>query len=136
MSFYEWSSALDIHVHDMNDEHKVLIDLMNRLHAQNHEHQPKIALQKTFGDLISWTKKHFEHEEIYMQSIEYPGFSSHKMIHEKLLAQLDQHYQNFCRSDGSLSPELFAFLKMWLNAHIRGIDIKYGEHSLSYKKTA
>ena len=31
-------------------------------------------------------------------------------------------------ASGVLSNDFFAFLKVWLKAHICGIDMKYGQH--------
>lgn len=138
MAWYEWNKELDIHVTEMNDEHKVLIGLMNRLHEEMQTGKPKEALQKTFGELVTYTRRHFEDEEQYMYSINYPGLSTHKLIHAKLLNQLDGHYDAFQRGHGGVGPQVFEFLKVWLNAHIKGIDMQYGEHSMSVRdrKTA
>ncbi|HET9239641.1 MAG TPA: bacteriohemerythrin [Oligoflexus sp.] len=136
MAWYEWNKSLDIHVTEMNDEHKVLIDLMNRLHDEAAASKPKDILQLTFQELVTYTRRHFQDEENYMYSINYPGLPTHRLIHAKLLTQLDGHYEAFVNGDGTVSVALFDFLKMWLNAHIRGIDIQYGEHGQSVRRTA
>jgi hemerythrin-like metal-binding protein len=136
MVWYEWSTGLDIHVSEMNDEHKVLIDLMNRLHEEAQAGQSKDVLQHTFHELVKFTRQHFQDEERYMYSINYPGLPTHRLIHAKLLSQLSGHYEDFCKGDGVVGPAVFEFLKMWLNAHIRSIDIQYGEHSMSVRRTA
>ena len=136
MAWYEWNKSLDIHVTEMNDEHKVLIDLMNRLHDEAAAKKSKTVLQRTFQELVTYTRRHFQDEENYMYSINYPGLPTHRLIHAKLLTQLDGHYEAFVKGDGTVSVAVFDFLKMWLNAHIRGIDIQYGEHSLSVRRTA
>ncbi len=136
MAWYEWNNNLDIHVKEMNDEHKVLIDLMNRLHDESQAGKPKAVLQKTFLELVNYTRHHFQDEEQYMYSINYPGLPTHRLIHAKLLTQLDEHFEAFKKGDGKVTTAVFDFLKMWLNAHIRGIDIQYGEHSMSVRRTA
>jgi len=136
MAWYEWNPTLDIHVKEMNDEHKVLIDLMNRLHDEVQQGQARPQVQKTFQDLVQYTRQHFFDEEDYMYSINYPGLATHQLIHAKLLSQLDGHFEAFRSGNGTVGPQVFDFLKMWLNAHIRGIDVQYGEHSMSVRKTA
>lgn len=136
MAWYEWNNNLDIHVKEMNDEHKILIDLMNRLYDEAGSGKPKAVLQKTFLELVNYTRRHFQDEEQYMYSINYPGLPTHRLIHAKLLSQLDEHYEAFKKGDGTVGAQVFDFLKMWLNAHIRGIDIQYGEHSLSVRRSA
>lgn len=136
MAWYEWNNSLDIHVKEMNDEHKVLIELMNRLHDEVEGGKPKESLQQTFHELVKYTRQHFQDEEQYMYSINYPGLPTHRLIHAKLLSQLDGHYAAFLSGNGSVGPQVFDFMKNWLNAHIRGIDSQYGEHSMSVRRTA
>ncbi len=136
MPWYDWNESLNIGVNEMNDEHKVLIDLMNQLYNQTEKKASHEAVLKTFDDLAKYTHKHFADEEKYMESIAYPEFKTHQLIHAKLLTQLDQHLTSFRETNGTLSDEVFDFLKMWLNAHIKGIDIKYGNYSKTLKKSA
>ncbi len=32
-------------------------------------------------------------------------------------------------ADGTVTPAFFQFLRLWLSAHIKHIDRKYGEHA-------
>ena len=64
-----------------------------------------------------------------MQSIGFPGLGSHKRIHASLLEQLNEHANAFEAGPGALPDQFFTFLKVWLTAHIVGIDAKYGEHA-------
>ncbi|MCX6130546.1 MAG: bacteriohemerythrin [Proteobacteria bacterium] len=136
MPWYDWNESLNIGVKDMNDEHKVLIDLMNKLYDQYEKKESHAALLNTFESLAAYTQKHFADEEKYMDSISYPELRTHKLIHTQLLVQLDQHLSKFREANGTLASEVFDFLKMWLNAHIKGIDIKYGHYGSTFKKSA
>ena len=124
MSFIDWSSKFDIQVDAMNKEHKHLMDIMNRLHV-------KFEAKASKDD---YTVKHFGDEERYLDSIQYPEAEKHKLIHKDLLAKFGTHKSNFDKS-GVLEATFFDFLKMWLSAHIQGIDMKYGQFSKA-KKTA
>lgn len=129
MAFFEWSESLDLGVEDMNDEHKVLIDLMNKLYDQNKGGSSKPEIQSTITELFNWTKTHFEHEEKYMESVEFPGVATHKVIHKTLLDQLTEHANQFSDSlDSTMDEKFFLFLKIWLTGHIQGIDMQYGKH--------
>ena len=48
------------------------------------------------------------------------------MIHKDLLDKFTDHYQIMV-STGKLNDKFFSFLKLWLSAHIQGIDVKYGK---------
>ncbi len=128
MTYFEWSDKYDLHVDSMNNEHKILISLMNRLHRQNGEGASRAELATTLDELADFTVKHFSDEERYMESIEYPGLHTHKIIHKDLVSTLLDHKAAF-DSGGELTSEFFQFLKLWLSAHIRGIDMKYARHA-------
>ena len=40
MSFFDWSDRLDIMVESMNREHKLLLEIMNRLFGPNEASSP------------------------------------------------------------------------------------------------
>lgn len=125
MGIMDWTEALDVGVHDMNDEHKALLSFMNRLFDLHHAKAPAEEQGKILDALRHSTIAHFQHEEAYMASIEWEGLHAHKTIHKKLLENFLQHYSSF-KKEGKLSDEFFHFLKFWLSAHIQGVDKKYG----------
>ena len=61
-----------------------------------------------------------------MASIGFAGLRSHKNIHDTLLETLAEHVRVISEGDGKVKPDFFIFLKVWLTAHIQGIDAKYG----------
>lgn len=63
-----------------------------------------------------------------MASIDYPLLDTHKRIHANLLEEFGAHKTNFEKT-GELTTKFFSFLKLWLTAHIQGIDKKYGLHA-------
>lgn len=129
MPLMEWSSKLDIGVEKMNDEHKVLLDLMNRLFDQAGSKATKPVLKATITALGNATVAHFQDEERYMQSIGYPDFERHRFIHVDLLKKFAEFQAKFESGPGEVGNDFFSFLKLWLSAHIQGIDRNYGEFS-------
>jgi hemerythrin-like metal-binding protein len=136
MVWYEWNNSLDVHVKEMNDEHKGLIDLMNRLHDETEQGKPKDVLKDTFRELVLHTRQHFQDEEQYMYSINYPGLPTHRLIHARLLTQLVAYFEEFQRGEGRVEAQVFDFFKNWLTTHIKGIDVQYGEHGMSVRRSA
>lgn len=124
MAIMAWDEKLDIGVEAMNAQHQILIEIMNRLHDQFEAGASQSEQKKTLTELGKFTVKHFEEEEKYMASIEYPAIESHKRIHAELLQQFTDYQQAFEKT-GELSSKFFSFLKLWLVAHIQGIDKKY-----------
>lgn len=125
-----WSEKYLLGVNTMDDEHKILVDKINFLVVNlesQYEKKNKSTLMAAFKDLASYTAEHFAHEEKFMQSIHYPQFSSHKKIHEKLLAQVGKYGQEI--ENGTIDDQkLISFLRNWLISHIMGVDMQYAAH--------
>ena len=128
MGFLDWSARFDIGVNEMNFEHQQLLKIMNHLYDRVQAQDSVADLALILKDLGDYTIKHFADEERYFDSIGFPGADTHKLIHKDLLAKFKAHVQQF-EASGRIDASLFEFLKMWLSAHIQGIDVKYGEFS-------
>lgn len=128
MTIMTWSDSLDIGVAEMNGQHQTLIEIMNRLHDQFEADAEMSEQKKTLEELANFTVKHFGEEEQYMASIDYPLLDTHKRIHANLLEEFGSHKTSF-EETGELTTKFFSFLKLWLTAHIQGIDKKYGLHA-------
>lgn len=134
--FFEWTDKLDVHVDNMNAEHKQIIALMNKMHDEVEKQSPLEEVMKTVADLEAVAKQHFADEEAYLESIHYPGTKQHKEIHTKLLERYAVQKEEFLKSNGQSASQFFSFLKIWLSSHIMGIDSHYGEFSQAKQKTA
>jgi methyl-accepting chemotaxis protein len=136
-----WSDKLTLGVKAMDDEHKILIEKINALITTLEQQYIKKDLElinQSFLDLAVFTTKHFQNEESYMRSIQYPQLSSHKKIHENLLSQVTNYGVQI--KNGTLDDsKIISFLRNWLLSHIMGVDMQYAEHNTkknNYKKSA
>ena len=129
MAFIVWEDILKLKVDFIDEEHKVLIFLMNKLYKEYKNGEPQETVKTTFSALIEYSKKHFRDEEDYMASINYSDLDAHKGIHQRLLDRLDTYSQEFDDSNGQISDHVFEFLKLWVTSHIAGIDVKYVDAS-------
>lgn len=122
-----WNDRLQLGVHAMDEEHKVLIAKINDLIAaleSQYVKADKTKLLKAFDAMAEYTIEHFRDEEKFMQSFEYPQFESHKKIHEKLLNQVGE-YRQMIANDKLDDMLLINFLRNWLVSHIMGVDMQY-----------
>ena len=78
-----WQDRYNIGVEAIDKEHKKLFHIINRLFAlvEQNTKTPWLCQEgiKYFRD---HTMKHFSEEEVYMASIDYRGFETHKRIHD------------------------------------------------------
>lgn len=128
MAFFEWDQALDVGVEAMNQQHRILISLMDDVYSKNHENVEKAVLLKSIHAMMDYTRQHFREEEQYMQSLGFTGVEAHKRLHLNLLADLMRFVEDFEHSNNEqISDDFTIFLKFWLSTHIRGIDTRYGQ---------
>lgn len=124
-----WNSKLDLGVSAMDDEHKKLVGKINALVSALELHsagKDQALLETCFEDLASYTTEHFHHEEVFMESIQYPQFKSHRKIHENLLGQMGMFGKQI--KNGTLDDlKLISFLRNWLISHIMGVDMQYAD---------
>jgi methyl-accepting chemotaxis protein len=129
MNRFVWGEQYRLHVPAMDDEHKILIERINRV-AECLETglsgSDRVAFQDAFQSLATYTQKHFSDEEAYMASIGYLGLDRHKQAHRSLLDSVSQFGQNAAAGqvDGRA---LMDFLNDWLMRHILGSDMDYAK---------
>ena len=124
MKFIAWDDNLILQIDLIDEEHRFLIFLMNKLYEQYHKGEPQETVRVAFSELIDYAVKHFKDEEEYMASIKYSDLDAHKAIHKNLLNRLKTYSQEFDNSNGQISEYVFTFLKLWVTSHIKGIDAK------------
>jgi hemerythrin len=125
MALIDWTEDLSVHIKEIDTQHKKLIGLINDLHESMRIGQGKAALEKIFGDLITYTKTHFAYEESLMNQHAYTDSAAHKKEHDQLTAKVADMQKQY--HDGALvmSVEVMQFLKQWLGFHIQGTDKRY-----------
>lgn len=134
-SFFVWDATkYSVQVAKMDNEHQALINVMNKLYDAHDSKAPQAEVMKCLGDLGAICVSHFKSEEEFFMALpNYDKKEVHKQIHVDLLNKFQAQVDKF-KASGTLGPDFFTFLKMWLTAHISGVDMKYGE--AANKKTA
>lgn len=123
--FIEWSDQLSVGIEEIDEQHKVLIALINRMHeAIGQKHGSDVVLD-ILTELADYTKIHFAVEESLMRILGYPGYEEHKDIHDELLEQVVELQQKVTSGNTAISFELMHFLKSWLSKHILEEDMQY-----------
>lgn len=126
MPLMTWDSSLDVGVADMNREHQQILDLMNKIYDAREAGDTGASIITLVDRLAQVTVDHFRDEEAYMEKTGYAGLASHKLIHKDLLEKFTGFADEIKACGGAVPDRFLTFLKLWLSAHIRGIDMKYG----------
>lgn len=125
MPIMTWDTSLDVGVETMNDDHKQILDLMNEIHDRAATGETGPAMTALVDKLAQVTIDHFRDEEAYMASVDFAGLASHTLIHADLLKKYTAHADAIRANGGQVPSDFLMFLKLWLTAHIKGIDMKY-----------
>lgn len=123
---FHWSEAYKIGIQEVDEQHLVLVSLLNQLHDAIREHQGKTASREILDRLAEYTRTHFLLEESLMRLTHYPGFEIHKLQHEELIKQVQDLQQKLDQEDNTITFELLLFLKNWLTLHINDSDKRFG----------
>lgn len=78
-----WQDRFNIGVDIIDKEHKKLFSIMNRLLIfSDQEDKSQWVCQEGLKYFKDHAMKHFSEEEVYMASISYKGYESHRRVHD------------------------------------------------------
>jgi hemerythrin len=125
MDFLEWNESFSVGIGSIDEEHKRLIALINRLYEGIKENKQEQVLGPIFNELGDYTRSHFAHEEEIFARYGYPEDQEHALQHALLVGEL-QDLKAGSRANASLlSLKMMEFLRDWLGVHILEEDKAY-----------
>jgi hemerythrin len=128
MVYVEWQDCFSVHVKKMDDQHKMLVEMINALHKALLENRAWDAQRLTVDKMIDYAVSHFAAEERCMREYEFPGYREHKAEHEKFTRKALELQMRMNKAGFVLALEILDFLKEWLQHHILELDKEYSEH--------
>ena len=124
-TLFKWDDSFLIGIKELDHEHKVLIDDINRLHEELTKHDEKSKIEECLGDIYARMQAHFALEEHVMKEHGYRYFDDHKREHEELLDSYTEYMVQFLNDDGvSYDKSMEDNLKHWVITHIVTSDKK------------
>ncbi len=83
-----WDDRYAIGIESLDDQHKKLFKLVNRLYEIKEHKITKERLKSILYEFSDYMKTHFHEEEEYMSSIGYDKLEEHKALHQELIDYL------------------------------------------------
>ena len=121
----EWDDSFLIGIEELDYEHKVLINDINRLHLELARHDKKSEIEKCLGDIYARMQAHFALEEHVMKEHEYRFFDEHKREHERLLDSYSEYMMQILNDSAvTFSNSIEDTLRRWVLNHILNSDKK------------
>jgi hemerythrin len=128
MPFLKWMPGYSVKIEEMDNQHKKLIDLTNRVHDSITKSKGREEVKSAFENLAAFVQEHFTAEEQLMRRIKFNKYSSHKAEHEKLVGRVLDLKRRLASDSAPTSYEILHFLKTWLVDHIQEKDSEYGDY--------
>jgi hemerythrin len=122
---FQWDDSFLIGIEELDHEHKLLIDDINRLHKELARHDKKSEIEKRLGDIYARMQAHFALEEHVMKENRYEFFDEHKREHDELLDSYTEYMLQFLNQPGVFSSRRIEdTLTHWIVTHIIESDKK------------
>ena len=124
--FVEWSDALSVGIQEIDEQHKVLINLINRLFDETVVNQSSAGVvEEVLRELVEYTVVHFAVEESLFRIFDYPEIDTHMKRHADLKEQVLELQKKIKQGETIVNSDLLMFLRKWLTNHILQEDKLY-----------
>ena len=131
MKLIEWNDKLSVKINSIDDEHKVLIDMINEFYDKIKSKEPVDLILILIAKMKNYTVVHFTTEENYFKKYDYPGYDKHKKEHDTFVNKVIDLEKRVSEGKMIVSFEITSFLKKWLTQHIQGTDQEYIDFLIS-----
>ena len=124
--FIPWADELSVGIEEIDEQHKVLVVLINKLYDETVKPYPNsTVVEDILNELVQYTIVHFALEESLFRIFDYPYYEAHRKQHEELKKEVIAIQTKFRTDAKAVNLELIHFLRKWLREHIMGTDKKY-----------
>jgi hemerythrin-like metal-binding protein len=124
MPSYEWSKRYKVDIKEMDEQHRKLFELINRLEEKAIAEKSEEAFNSVILELIRYTQVHFGHEETLMRRFKYPRFAEHLDAHNRFVKDVSGYIDESRTDRIATAQRLLSFLGDWIVNHIGTMDRK------------
>lgn len=127
MQGYQWEQKYSVGFQSIDDQHKEIFRLLNKLFDALNAGQAVPATLQIITELEKYAVMHFHKEQFFFKQFNYAETDGHIKEHQAFIEKIAS-----IKSDAKLgkltsSFELINFLKTWITHHILIEDMKYRE---------
>jgi hemerythrin-like metal-binding protein len=131
MNFIEWRDDLNTNIAHIDNQHKKLVGIINKLHDAMNQGTGGQVLESVFVELENYAKVHFNDEENLLAAYKYPELDGQKTQHLEFIEKIGKLRKDFDRGRMLVSIDVLNFLRDWLLKHIKFLDMKYVPYLVS-----
>ena len=149
-SIVKWNNSYSVGIKPIDDQHKELIRLTNKLFAscmegnertKSEEGSANRVFLEVIHEAVDYVGYHFGIEERIMERIDYPEYMIHKQEHVSFAQEIVKKTREFKNGRSNTPLSFVHYLKDWVLEHIAVSDKKLGNYlqemhkSGAFKKT-
>jgi len=128
-----WDDSMSVGVKALDDDHKKIIAMINKLFAAVERGESDSALDNIFYELFHYIGDHVAREESLLQRTNYPDCLAHEQEHAACQKELESVFAKFlAKEDRFISIEVMTMLCLWWKKHILQTDMLYKEHMAAH----
>lgn len=124
MKIIEWDEKFSVGIKEIDDQHKVLVEILDELYLAMLKARGNEVVEATLDKVIRYTKSHFSTEELLFKKYSYPEEKLHKAEHDAMLKKVDAFRRDF-KNGKLIGVDLMHFLKKWFVEHLQTTDYRY-----------
>lgn len=125
IEYMQWNPELDTGIQVIDNQHKRIVDYINKLDDANRTGDPELT-ETALAGLVDYTSTHFAFEEELLEKSGYPFLKAHQKVHRMFMKRVNNSVER-ARHGENVAPELLNMLRVWLISHIKGDDRDYVE---------
>lgn len=122
MPFVPWDQAMCLGIEEIDDQHRGLVDILNRLHDERDRGAD--VVRTTVADMGRYAEEHFSYEEERMAGQGYPDLASHRSVHQRFREQVAEFARGLELGVVDVD-DVLDYLKQWLVSHIMRVDREF-----------
>jgi hemerythrin-like metal-binding protein len=135
MPLFNWKEEYSVNVAELDQHHKILIDIVNRIYDNCLQIGVVDCIGPKIVELVDYSEYHFKAEESYLQRIEYFEREEHIEQHTMFIFKINELQQAYEGNEIELTRSLIVFLGKWLLHHVMEEDKKYAQYALETNQT-
>lgn len=134
-----WHEGLSLGVKAIDDDHKQLLNIINRLSDSIRDDNTQEVIDEIFDDLHKYIVEHFQREEALLKKCDYEDIKEHIAQHREFSKKIPELKAKLAKAKTSTNAqEVSYFLTDWLFNHIIEEDIPtiglFEKHGLTKEK--
>jgi hemerythrin len=127
MALFTWNDSYSVKVALCDQQHKKLFEIINTLADAMRSGKGNDMVSKTVGELLQYTRTHFQAEEALLKKASYPQLAAHQQMHRKFVEDVEGLVKQAREGKAANSILVLNLLRDWLLNHIQKTDKQYSE---------